>query len=97
MIEGIYPVEEIKADWSKKPSPWHTEEPVRMTKRQLAEWLARGFGQYTFGHDDIYTFYTIDAKRENKCVDDAIRIRYWGSDGWIVPTLEIYERDCNGN
>ena len=28
MSEGIYPVEEIKADWSKKPSPWHTGKPT---------------------------------------------------------------------
>lgn len=26
--EGIYPVEEIKADWSKKPSNWHTGTPT---------------------------------------------------------------------
>ena len=28
MIEGIYPVEEIKDDWSKQPSNWHTGEPI---------------------------------------------------------------------
>lgn len=28
MSEGIYPVEEIKANWSKKPSDWHTGTPT---------------------------------------------------------------------
>ena len=28
MSEGIYPVGEINADWSKKPTNWHTGTPT---------------------------------------------------------------------
>lgn len=71
------------------------DEPKLMTYRQLAEWLARGFGLYKF-HVDLYSFITINSNIENRFVEEPIRIRPWGSDEWVKPTVDIYERDCKG-
>lgn len=76
------------------------EEPTRvlMTKRQLAEWLAKGNGQYrlacgvyAFHMDYIYECGEDDYRFKE---EDGITIRSWGSNEWVDPSLEIYERDC---
>lgn len=74
------------------------EEEVRMTNRQLAEWLAKKNGERTYADENssIFIYWTYSKDEENKAVPDDIRIRYWGSDEWVVPTLDIYERDCKG-
>lgn len=71
------------------------EEKTLMTYRQLSEWLAKGFGQYKY-FNDRYSFIIINSTIENRFVEDPIRIRHWGSDEWVKPTVDIYERDCRG-
>ena len=72
------------------------EKPKRMTKRQLAEWLARGFGESKTGFaNNICTVYTYPQWHEDEPVKDRT-IRPWGSAEWIEPTVDIYERDCKG-
>lgn len=71
------------------------QQKKRMTNRQLAEWLARGNGQYTV--EDWNTtctdaYYDKDSDYDEVPKDCAIRP--WGSDEWIEPTVDIYERDC---
>ena len=76
-----------------------TEEPPkqRMTNRQLAEWCAKGNGEFTWGNDtQSYTEYPYARKLVNEYVDDIIIIRPWDSEEWIEPTVDIYERDCKG-
>lgn len=82
---------------------WHFlypyEEPPkqRMTNRQLAEWLAKGFGENKFVDGDfayLYFAYEIDAASNEVSADNLIRP--WGSDEWVEPTVDIYERDCKG-
>ena len=68
-----------------------------MTNRQLAEWCARGFGQ--FGSKDCnchYNEFVTNRTTEDEPVESDILIRPWGSDEWIEPTVDIYERDCKG-
>lgn len=74
------------------------EKPI-MTYRQLSEWLAKGFGELVFEGGEIvsrvcHTFKEYFVADENKPVFERYLIRPWGSDEWVKPTLEIYERDC---
>lgn len=75
------------------------DEPKRMTNRQLAEWLAKGNGQmkYTGTIHIHYSYYGELEDGDNEEAPKGTFIRPWGSDEWIVPTLEIYERDCKSN
>lgn len=73
------------------------EEPQLMTNRQLAEWLARGNGECT-GKDSslALTKYNYFKSGQNDPVPYSFRIRTWDSEEWILPTVDIYERDCKG-
>ena len=77
--------------------PYEEPPKKRMTSRQLAEWLAKGNGQYTtddFGR--VYVEYDYYKEKENNEVDRRIIIRPWDSEEWVEPTVDIYERDCKG-
>ncbi len=71
------------------------EEPPkrRMTNRQLSEWLLKGNGEYvtTSIVNGVLQYLQTDSDRP---VGDSIRIRVWDSDEWVIPTEEIYMRDC---
>lgn len=71
------------------------EEKTLMTERQLAEWLASGFGEQMYEGENLSShnrYY--DLRFENSSVSDNVLIRPWGSDEWVEPTVDIYERDC---
>ena len=70
------------------------EEPALMTHRQLAEWLAKGNGQMRYTDALTYPYHFYNPIEENKSVAEYTRIRRWDSDEWVVPTVDIYERDC---
>lgn len=73
------------------------EEPSEelMSNRQMAEWVARGNGQYTSTHwTTVYTEHDYHKNYADDKVPDHYRICPWGSDEWVVPTVAIYERDC---
>lgn len=73
------------------------EKSQRMTKRQLAEWFARGFGQYRYtGDTPSRTDFSPFLWEENLLVENSVTIRSWDSDEWVLPTVDIYERDCKG-
>lgn len=67
----------------------------RMTYRELAEWLARSKGQYR-----ISAVISIDFEYcehyDSAEVDEGVMIRHWGSEDWIVPTYDVYMKDCKG-
>lgn len=68
-----------------------------MTNRQLAEWCAKGNGEYVYeGVEPVYTNFAYYTPDENNPVTDDIRIRSWDSEEWVIPTVDIYERDCKG-
>ena len=70
------------------------EKPQRMNNKQLAEWCARGFGQWR-NHTSIARVERMVRRgEENFPLDTGVEIRPWGSDKWIEPTEDIYLRDC---
>ena len=70
------------------------EKNTLMTHRQLAEWLAKGNGQYKFDDTMFFSHLTYHYIEDDEPVDESIPIRRWDSDEWVVPTVDIYERDC---
>ena len=66
-----------------------------MTQRQLAEWLAKGNGQFRYGFNNpkVYSYYEYYDDADNVMCDIQL-IRRWNSDEWIEPTLEVYLEDC---
>lgn len=70
------------------------DKDTQMTNLQLAEWLAKGNGQFKFRNGNtVFSFIDVYEDEEDLAVD-GILIRPWGTDEWVKPTLEIYERDC---
>lgn len=82
-------------DYRIKPEE---EKPKRMTHRQLAEWCSMGKGlvKYSIARTvrHYYWFYEYERDKE---IPDNIVIMPKGTNDWIEPTVEIYERDCKGN
>jgi len=70
------------------------DKDTPMTRLQLAEWLAKGFGQYRFGKGITESTVWIVEKNEEDLQVGDILIRPWGTDEWVKPTVEIYKRDC---
>lgn len=71
-----------------------------MTNRQLAEVLAKGYGQVKMLELDpndysaietAWIYFEEEGSDDNGMVPDDVRIRRWGSDKWLEPTFEIYE------
>ena len=72
-------------------------KPRRMTYRELAEWLAKGNGVQTDETMSIaYPFCEYLLCEENKEVPADYKIRRWGSDEWIEPTVDVYKADVSG-
>lgn len=81
-------------DYRIKPEE---EKPQRMTNRQFAEWCGKGNGQFKRkGGGFIFFYCSYTENEENGPVSQEILIRPWGSDDWVEPTVDIYERDCKG-
>lgn len=80
----------IKPDEPKKP----------MTFRQLAELLAKGYGQTTYFYSDgtarlVGSSFEYEKDNEEDSVSVMRKIRPWGSDEWLDPTVDIYEEFMN--
>lgn len=74
----------------------YEEQTKLMTNRQLAEWLSKGCGEFSKeSYSQAYlNFSYLKRSEENEEVDEDTIIRRWGSDEWVKPTTDIYERDC---
>lgn len=75
------------------------EEEELMTNRQLAEWVAKGHGEYTWDNTitdkDIVSHNIGYLKgQEYEPIKDYILIRRWKDTEWMKPTKAIYEEDC---
>ena len=86
-------------DWGLYDYRVNPDEPKNlMTNRQLAELMAKGYGENTIIYWDgttgrIRTAFEYGAlSEEGNSVDDRTRIRPWGSDEWIEPTVDVYEK-----
>ena len=77
--------------------PYEEPQNQRMTYRQLAEWMAKGNGEFTESNDryclSMFTMSYLDEIRD-KPVKQGIFIRTWDSEEWEEPTVDVYERDC---
>ncbi len=77
--------------------PEEAEESKKlMTCRQLAELLAKGYGEcIAFYYDGTSSLicikYDYFQNDEENTVMKEMRIRPWGSDEWLEPTVDIYE------
>ena len=73
------------------------DKDTLMTNLQLAEWLAKGCGQWKHSLSNsgaVYHTYLVIEDKEGCFVEDYVLIRPWGTDEWIKPSLKIYQRDC---
>ncbi len=69
-------------------------ETQRMTYRQLAEWLAKGNGQCKTGYVACTQLgYDCVDEKDTMEVRDEYKIRPWGSDEWIEPTVDVYNEE----
>lgn len=88
----------VGGKFTKVEKPTEEEDKdTPMTNLQLAEWLAKGNGQYKHipsNYGIVYHDYRNIEDTEGWFVADSIVIRPWGTDEWIKPTVGIYERDC---
>lgn len=83
-----YPVEWNKEKVEEALNP----KPKRMTKRQLAMWLAKGNGECSScGLSNAYDNYHYQKGDENKLVGDGYKVRKWDSDEWVEPTVDLLE------
>lgn len=76
--------------------PDEVDEPKKlMTYRQLAELMAKGYGEFRLRHSLLVkTHFKYDINNEDKPKNDVL-IRPWGSDEWLDPTVDIYEEFMN--
>ena len=73
------------SEYRIKPEP----KQRRMTYHELAEWLAKGNGEVTWGSQIEYvTNINYICDDENNEVPEDYRIRKWGSDVWVLPLME---------
>ena len=74
------------------------EEPKsrRMTHRELAEWLAKGYGQAKASGRCAITqiIYSNIDEIDNVEIPKEYKIRRWDSNEWIEPTFDVYNADC---
>lgn len=72
------------------------EEPEsrRMTYKQGAEWINRGNGCALHDCQVYYFLPKIATDAEESLFKNGWKIRRWGSDEWIEPTVDVYNADC---
>lgn len=82
-------------DWNDCPSPMWDDgieyrikpEKTRLTKREVAEWLAKGNGQVNLDGviDTRYSYYL---DKENDLLNENFKIRKWSDSEWHEATRE---------
>lgn len=83
----------VKPDEAKKPKKF-------MTCLQLAELLAKGYGQTAYFYRDgtagpVGSSFEYEKDNEEDSISVMRKIRPWGSDEWLDPTVDIYEEFMN--
>lgn len=75
------------------PIEWNMKPKKRMTNRQLAMWLAKGYGQVKYETGYVSTYHGYPEGIDHEETHEEIKIRKWGSEEWIEPTVDLLE-DC---
>lgn len=77
--------------------PYEEPPKKRMSNIQFLEWLAKGNGLCSVKGASVALCVRCCLIDDlNAEVETNILIRPWNSSDWIVPTVDIYERDCKG-
>ena len=66
-------------------------KPRRATNRELARWLARGYGEYKeiiTDHDCCMTYFYYSDRGRNVELPKGIKTRKWSDTEWHEPTVE---------
>lgn len=83
--------------------PYDCEEKAEnyMTNRQLAMLLAKGYGQVSVLPTDQdgdyatfethWTYFDEEGGRDNDRVSSNVRVREFGTQKWVEPTVEVFE------
>ena len=89
-----------KLDWTDNVEYYRVkpkEEFVTklVTKRELAQWLAEGHGQFLdIEYNIAYTVYSYNISEDDTPVPEDTRVRMWGDTAWHVPTYAyMYAED----
>ncbi len=97
VVDGEEPFQKDDGNYWQFIYPYEEPRKKLMTRRQFAEWLAKGCGEYKRGTLlCCYSGYEYKIGNENEFIGDDVLIRPWDSEEWIKPTYEIYLRDCKG-
>ena len=96
-----YPFNKVDSTCFQFFRPIIEENLTRMTNEELIEWVAKGNGLITIDNecegDKVWWHpcyagtFICDLKRE---VSEKYRIRHFGTDEWLIPTREIFLKDC---
>lgn len=99
--KDAYPFMRLDEDGRRVPFEFFRpilEEDELMTNRQLAEWVAKGYGEYTHEDMGIASLALVYYKdEEDNSVLSTTLIRRWRDTEWSKPTRAIYEEDCMPN
>lgn len=89
--DGIWKDVEGEPAWYYAPSFYRikTEEDY-VTHRELAKWVANGYGQ-VLQEDSVYTQFVYDITNDNKEVSKDCLVRAWGDAQWSAVTKEYLE------
>ena len=96
-----------EAEWEDTDCPdWNFSiydyrvRPTLMTYRQLSEWMAKGFGEVRMANGHGYSrviYLDYWEEKEKDVVSTSYEIRYWQTEEWLKPSVEIYKKDCLKN
>ena len=89
-------LEDLLDNYEYRIKPEEESKQKRMTYRQLAEWLAKGNGEYSPNRTSGMSYITFEYRHDlpEEEVPDSYKICRWGSDEWLEPTVDEYLKDC---
>jgi hypothetical protein len=82
-------------DWDYTPDPaWLDDHEYRImpeekpiTNRELAQWLAEGYGQFTYMPGNVAMYhYSYSSSGADTPIHEDIRVRLWEDTEWHMPT-----------
>lgn len=70
---------------------------ARMSNRELARWLALGYGQKRNSlTGQVRIFHNYFPEDDFYEVPEDIMVREWDSNTWVIPTYELYKKCIEG-
>lgn len=84
--DGTWDTLEEEPNWYFDPSFYRIKpEENYVTHRELAKWVADGYGQVLQG-DSVYTQFVYDITNDNEKVSKDCLVRAWGDTQWKLAT-----------